>query len=140
MADVLSEAQQKLMAFVNDPAAARALGSTLAEIAVELMDAKLEAKHWKKSFETVKDELKVLASVSVKRKGRLVITRKELQAVEGQELFVDTPEPGVRIYELRERQSKVGEAVGRAIATTPAEASAISSGAIALANPSRRKN
>jgi hypothetical protein len=104
MTDQLSDAQQKLMAFINDPAAARAFGSTLAEIAVELMDAKQEAAHWKKSFKTVSDELKVLASVSIKRKGRLVITRKELQAVEGQELFVDTPEPGVRIYELRERR------------------------------------
>lgn len=103
MTDQLSDAQQKLMAFINDPAAARAFGSTLAEIAVELMDAKQEAAHWKKSLKTVSDELKVLASVAVKRKGRLVITRKELQAVEGQELFVDTPEPGVRIYELRDR-------------------------------------
>lgn len=113
MTDQLSEAQQKLMAFINDPAAARAFGSTLAEIAVELMDAKQEAAHWKKSFKTVSDELKVLASVSVKRKGRLVITRKELQAVEGQELFVDTPEPGVRIYQLRERSSLVDSAVSK---------------------------
>lgn len=119
MAESLSQAQQKLMAFINDPAAAQAFGSTLAEIAVELMDAKQEAQHWKKSFETVRDEIKVLASVSVKRKGRLVITRKELQEVEGQELFVDTPEPGVRIYELRPR-------------TTSSEASVLASGASAL--------
>jgi len=105
MAEDLSEAQQKLMAFINDPSAARAFGSTLAEIAVELMDAKREANHWKSSFHTVKDELKVLAAVSVKRNGRLMITKKELQEVEGQELYVDTPEPGVRIYELRARPS-----------------------------------
>lgn len=111
--ELLSQAQEKLMAFINDPAAARALGSTLAEIAVELMDAKREVAHWKKSFKTVSDELKVLASVSVKRKGRLVITRKELQAVEGLQLFVDTPEPGVRIYELRERSFPVATAVSR---------------------------
>ena len=113
MADVLSEAQQKLMAFISDPTAARVFGATLAEIAVELMDAKQEALHWKKSFHTVKDELKVLAAVAVKRKGRLIITRKELQAVEGQELFVDTPEPGVRIYELRTTNTSVTQAVSQ---------------------------
>lgn len=116
MGELFSEAQQKLMAFINDPAAARALGSTLAEIAVELMDSKREAAHWKNSFTTVSDELKVLAAVSVKRNGRLVITRKELQAVEGLELFVDTPETGVRIYELRERSSPVATAVSRILA------------------------
>lgn len=113
MAEEFSDAQQKLMAYINDPVAARAFGSALAEIAVELMDAKQEAKHWKKSFDTVSDELKVLASVSVKRKGRLVITRKELQAVKGLQLFVDTPEPGVRIYELREGVATVDKAVSK---------------------------
>lgn len=113
MADKLSDAQQKLMAYINDPVAARVFGATLAEIAVELMDAKQEAAHWKRSFETVRDEIKVLASVSIKQHGRLVVTRKELQAVEGRELFVDTPEPGVRIYELRERHTPVDQAVSK---------------------------
>jgi hypothetical protein len=112
MADVLSEAQQKLMAFINDPAAARAMGSTLAEIAVELMDAKLEAQHWKKSFETVRDEIKVLASVAIHEgQQRLVITQAALAKVNGMELYVDTPEPGVRIYELRSRQTPIQKAV-----------------------------
>lgn len=111
MTDMLTPAQQQLMGLINDPKMAPIIGQTLAEIAVELMDSKREAAHWKKSFETVRDEIKVLASVSVKRKGRLVITRKELQEVEGQELFVDTPEPGVRIYELRERT--VSQAVSK---------------------------
>lgn len=113
MTDILTPAQQSLMHLINNKDMAQVMGSTLAEIAVELMDAKKEAAHWKQSFETVRDEIKVLAAVSVKRKGRLVITRKELQEVEGQELFVDTPEPGVRIYELRERSSPVATAVSR---------------------------
>jgi hypothetical protein len=113
MGEQLSQAQANLMKLVNNRELAALVGSTLAEIAVELMDSKRESAHWKKSFETVRDELKVLASVSVKRKGRLVITRKELQAVEGLELFVDTPEPGVRVYELRERQPPVAKAVNR---------------------------
>lgn len=106
MAEELSQAQHKLMAFINDPAAARALGTTLAEIAVELLDAKQEAKHWKQSFETVKDEIKVLASVAIhENQHRLVITKASFAKVQGLELFVDTPEPGVRIYELRTRPS-----------------------------------
>jgi hypothetical protein len=120
MADVLSEAQQKLMAFINDPAAARALGSTLAEIAVELMDAKQEALHWKKSFETVRDEIKVLASVAI-HKGPpaspcLVITKADFAKVEGLELQVDSSEPGIRVYRLL-TPSRVAKAVGQILAT-----------------------
>ena len=114
MTDQLSQAQANLMKLVNNHELAALVGSTLAEIAVELMDAKQEAKHWKQSFETVRDEIKVLAGVAIKQRGeRLVVTRKELQELEGKELHVGTPEPGVRIYELRERHLKVDQAVGR---------------------------
>lgn len=115
MSDKLSEAQQKLMAFIKDSAAARAFGSTLAEIAVELMDAKQEVAHWKNSFETVRDEIKILAAVTMMKRGeqRLVITKADFaQVPRGTELWLDTPEPGVRVYELREQRNSVNEAVG----------------------------
>lgn len=119
MADKLSEAQQKLMAYINDPVAARVFGATLAEIAVELMDAKAEAAHWKKSLDTVSTEIKVLAAVAMKQRGetRLVITRKELAEFNDQdtELHVGTPEPGVRIYELRQKCAAVDAAVSKII-------------------------
>lgn len=115
MADQLSQAQDSLMKLVNNRELAQLVGSTLAEIAVELMDAKQEAAHWKQSFESVRDEIKVLAGVAIKQQGgqRLVITRKALKEMgEGVELHVGNPEPGVRIYELRER-SQISQAVSK---------------------------
>jgi hypothetical protein len=115
MADTLSQAQERLMKLVNNTELAQLVGSTLAEIAVELMDAKQEAHHWKQSFETVRDEIKVLAATVIKQRGteRLVITKAEYAAVPtNTELWLDTPEPGVRIYELRQRVNGVSGAVG----------------------------
>lgn len=115
MADKLSSAQEQLMALINNKAFAQAAGSCLAEIAVELMDSKAEAAHWKQSFETVRDEIKVLAATVIKQRGaeRLVITQAEFAAVpKNTELWLDTPEPGVRIYELRQRVNGVNAAVG----------------------------
>lgn len=106
MADQLSKAQGDLMRLINDKGIAQMVGSTLAEIAVELLDAKAEAAHWKLSFETVRDEIKVLAAGALRQQHthRLVITKAELQNVPANtELYVDTPEPGVRVYELRQR-------------------------------------
>jgi hypothetical protein len=106
MADKLTSAQENLMRLINDKGIAQMVGSTLAEIAVELMDAKQEAAHWKQSFETVKDEIKVLAGVALRQQHthRLVITKAELQNMPANtELHVATPEPGVRVYELRQR-------------------------------------
>lgn len=113
MSDPLTPAQQQLMRLIHHKKMAPLIGQTLAEIAVELMDAKREAAHWKQSFETVRDEIKVLAGVAIKQRGeRLVVTRKELQELEGRELHVGNPEPGVRIYELRER-TQISQAVSK---------------------------
>jgi hypothetical protein len=109
-----TKAEEDLLKLINNPKWGTAIGQTLAEIAVELMDAKAEAAHWKKSFETVRDEIKVLAAVAIRQNGtgRLVITRKELrEAGENVQLHVGTPEPGVRIYELRRKSESVKEAV-----------------------------
>lgn len=122
MSDTLSTAQERLMKLINDQGIAQLVGSTLAEIAVELMDAKQEAAHWKKSFDTVRDEIKILAAVAMRKRGeqRLVITRAEFAAVPpNTELWLDTPEEGVRVYEIRQRM-------------TASEAAAVSSGALAL--------
>ena len=116
MSDKLSQAQMNLMKLVNNTELAQLVGSTLAEIAVELMDAKQEAAHWKTSFETVRDEIKILAAVVMHKRGeqRLVITKAEFAAVpEDTELWLDTPEPGVRVYELRQRRSQVDSEVSR---------------------------
>lgn len=116
MTDHLSKAQEKLMTLVNNRELAALVGSTLAEIAVELMDAKQEAAHWKNSFDTVRDEIKILAAVAMHKRGdqRLVITKAEFAAVpQNTELWLDTPEPGVRVYELREKRNPVNEAVGK---------------------------
>ncbi len=103
-----SPAQKKMLAFINDPKTPGIFGQALAEIAVELMDAKAEAGHYKQSLNTVLDEIKVLAAVAMKKLGgeRLVITKKDLHSVQGLELYCDTAEEGVRIYELRARVSK----------------------------------
>lgn len=116
MTDHLSKAQENLMKLVNNRELAALVGSTLAEIAVELMDAKQEAAHWKKSFDTVRDEIRILAGVAIKQKGaqRLVITKADLAAVPpNTELWLDTPEPGVRVYELRERRNEIAQTIGQ---------------------------
>lgn len=90
------------------------VGKMLAELIAELADAKAECAHWKAAFETVRDEIKVLAAVAIQQRGeKLIVTRKELQALEGKELHVGEPEPGVRIYEVRERRSTPAEAVSQ---------------------------
>jgi hypothetical protein len=109
-----TQAEEDLLKLINNPKWGTAIGQTLAEIAVELLDAKAEAAHWKKSFETVRDEIKVLAAVAIRQNGlgRLVVTRKELLSVpENTQLYVGTPEPGVRIYELRRKSETVSEAI-----------------------------
>lgn len=86
------------------------IGQMLAELTAELADARAEAAHWKAALETVRDEIKVLAAVAMKQQGnaRLVITEAELRAMVGKELHVGTPEPGVRVYEIRERAAPAG--------------------------------
>lgn len=107
MQDSLTEtqAQQKLLKLLENKDLARVVGSTLAEIAVELGDAKLEAKHWKDAFEQVRKEIRCLAGIIIAKKGlneRIVVTEAELRAIPPNlELYAGTPEKGVRIYELR---------------------------------------
>lgn len=106
-----TDAQKKLLRLLENKELAVLVGTTLAEIAVELADAKVEAGHWKKAFETVRLEIRVLVGVILAQQGhteRIVITEKELRAIpQTLELFVGTPEPGVRIYELRTRTAGV---------------------------------
>lgn len=112
MAEKLSDAQQQAIRFIKNRSASELgaigteIGNILAELTVELADAKEEAKHWKRSFETVRDEMKVAIGLAIRKLGgeRLVVTRRELaELAPNTELYVGTPEPGVRIYELRER-------------------------------------
>ena len=101
-----TRAQEKLLSLINNKDLAQLIGGTLAEIAVELLDAKEEAAHWKRAFETVRDEIRVLAAVAMQksRTSRLVITQRELSRVPANtQLYVGRPEPGVRVYELREK-------------------------------------
>ncbi len=125
--DKLSKAQQKAVDFINSKGATRMgaigqeVGKMLAEICVELMDSKNEAQHWKAAFDTIQAEFKVAVGIAIKQQGgaRLVITRQALSEMPpNTELFLDDHEPGVRVYELRERikgAPKVGDAVRRII-------------------------
>lgn len=106
----LSAAQLRAVAWIQGHHAAELgalgteIGAMVAELTTELMDAKREAGHWKGAFDAVRNELKVLAAVCMRqlKTRRLVITRKELQDVPpNMELWVEGPEDGVRIYELR---------------------------------------
>ena len=110
MSEHQTDAQNRLMALINNPALGGEIGRVMAEIAIELADAKLEAKHWRNSFTVVQKEIKVLAAVLMHEKGerRLVVTLKALQQIPPNlELHVAEPEPGVRIYEMRERMPEL---------------------------------
>lgn len=104
-----TQAQQDLLKLLNDKRLARLVGSTLAQVAVELADKKLEAKHWKDAFESTRRELRALTGIILSKQGsegRIVITEKELRSIpDNLELYIGTPEPGVRIYELRPREA-----------------------------------
>lgn len=104
-----TDAQRKLLKLLENKTLARLLGTTLAEIAVELADSKLAEAHWKTSFGAVRSEIRALAGIILAQRGigeRIVITEKELRAIpDNLELYVGHPEPGVRIYELRPRDA-----------------------------------
>lgn len=105
-----TDAQRRLLKLLENKDFARGVGSTLAEIAVELADAKLEARHWKEAFGMVRAEIRCLAGICISQRGmdeKLVVTEADLRKIPADlELFVGTPEPGVRIYELR-RKSRI---------------------------------
>jgi hypothetical protein len=112
MGTVQSRAEKKLLDLMNDKRLGGIFGATMAEIAVELMDAKMEAKHWKACLDACRAEIKVLAAVALAQlhQERLVITRKELGSIpKNTKLFVGNPEPDVRIYELRRETDHVDE-------------------------------
>jgi hypothetical protein len=108
--ETLSDAQLRAIKWIKNKSAVELgqlgseIGRMLAELTAEVADAKLEALHWKDAFEETRKELKVLASVAIAQsgQGRLVITRKELNALPPDtQLYVEGPEEGVRVYELR---------------------------------------
>jgi hypothetical protein len=125
----LSPAQQKAIAFMRGKsvkelgALGASLGQLLAELTAELADAKQEAAHWKKSAETIRDEILVLVAVCIRRlkieDRRLLIGKQEyLEVVRGNVELYYAGDPEVRIYELRERRKRnppVDQAVGGAI-------------------------
>lgn len=121
MAEKLTPAQNRAVEWIKNGTAAQlgALGTEvglmLGEMIVDLMDSQREAAHWKAAFETVRDEIKCLAAVAIKQQHaeKLVITKKELLELEGKDLHVGSPEPGVRVYEIRERRDSVAEEVSR---------------------------
>lgn len=118
-----TDAQKALLKLLEDKALAKVLGGTLAEIAVELADSKVEARHWKSAFQAVRGEIRALVGIILTQRGagteRIVVTEKELRAIPAHlELYVGTPEEGVRVYELRPGTRRVKTDV-RAILTRP---------------------
>lgn len=78
----------------------------LQQCAVAVLDATQERDRLKLLLEAVRGELRTLAAISMKQRGttRLVLTRKEFAEIGDVEVVVESPEPGVRIYELRKRE------------------------------------
>lgn len=125
--DRLSKVQQQAVDFIQSKGAAKMgqlgieVGKMLAELTAELMDAKQEAAHWKASFETTMAEFKIAVGITLKKSGgeKLVITKADLATMPANtELWLDDHEPGVRIYQLRERTTanhQVKDAVSRII-------------------------
>lgn len=76
------------------------------QAAVAVLDAQAELEHTKVLTETLRGEIRTLAATMI-RKGhldRIVLTRKEFDDIpQDLELYVEAPEPGVRVYELRVR-------------------------------------
>lgn len=78
----------------------------LMQAAVEVLDAKAERDRLQLLLEAVRGEMRTLAAIVIGQQGglRLVLTRRELEAIPSDaEVHVTTPEPGVRIYELRSK-------------------------------------
>lgn len=86
----------------------------LAQAAVAVLDAEGERDRMKLLLEAVRGELHALAAIQMRQRGvgRLVLTRKEFDAIpDGQEVFIEQPEPGVRVYELRAKAAAKVEPV-----------------------------
>jgi hypothetical protein len=80
----------------------------LMQAAVETMDARAERDRMKLLLEAVRGEIRTLAALQMRQRGtnRLVLTQKELNELGEFEVHVETPEPGIRIYELRAKHSE----------------------------------
>lgn len=121
MSETLSPAQERMRQLLRNPDLAKIVGGTFAEVLVESLDAKREAAHWKKCFDMIRAELKVLVAVLLKRGGhtRLIIRKAEFDELAGQnlELWTVDAEDDVRVYELR--QKTIAEAVKHATGTKP---------------------
>ncbi|HXI41603.1 MAG TPA: hypothetical protein VNH83_16595 [Bryobacteraceae bacterium] len=78
----------------------------LMQAATAVLDAQQERDRLKLLLEAVRGELRTLAAIQMSQRGvsRLVLTRKEFDAVdEESEVHIESPEPGVRIYEMRRK-------------------------------------
>lgn len=128
MVEKLSSAQQRAVDWIQGHKAAELgalgteIGKMLAELTVELADAKREAAHWHHAFDTVRDELQVVVSVAISKSAgsRLIITKADyLEVVKRNvELYCDSPDgSGTRVYALRKRTKKnpIGDAVKGAL-------------------------
>lgn len=103
-----STAGKKLLALLNDKKMAAEFGQVLAELAVELADAYAARDHFKRSLDTVIAEHKIaLGCLLMEREDRrLVIRKSAMEAIpDSLELFYDNPEPGVKVYCLRDRRA-----------------------------------
>jgi hypothetical protein len=77
----------------------------LMQAAVAVLDAQQEAMRHKFTMEAVRAELRTLAAIMMKQRGvpRLVITKDEFRIAQEHEVEASTPEPGIRIYELKRK-------------------------------------
>lgn len=124
--ETLSDSQQRAIDWIQRGSAKELgalgteIGKMLAEMVAELADAKREAMHWHAAFETVRDEIKVMASTIIQKQGggRLAIRREDFAKAVGQELFCDNEsDPNVRVYELRAKTeaTPIDDAVRRIV-------------------------
>lgn len=131
----LSAAQQKAVRWIHSGSAKSLgaigveVGKMLAEITVELADAKQQAEHWKAAFEVVRDEMKVAIATVLAKGGEvgkaadsgrphLIVRKQDFALAIGLELYTMPPDAHTRVYELRERQpgkSPIDDAVRRIV-------------------------
>lgn len=85
----------------------------LMQASVAVLDAQGERDRMRVLLEAVRGELRTLAAVLIRSQHleRIVLTRKEFEEIPADlDLYVEAPEPGVRIYELRVRATPTAPA------------------------------
>lgn len=110
MAEKLSAAQQKAHDWIKSGSAEEMgaigtqVGAMMAELIVELMDAKREAAHWKQSFQTTLNEFKACVAAVIVKRGtgkRLIVTKAHYEKSIGKQLSAGQLDGGnTRVYEL----------------------------------------